>query len=340
MSENITLYPLKFNPILKDMIWGGTRLRDVLKKKDASNTCGESWEISDVPGNSSIVANGFLKDNTLEELIEIYMDDLLGESVFEYFGNRFPLLIKFIDANDKLSVQVHPNDEMALREHDSWGKTEMWYVIQAETNAQLIIGFNQEMNAEKYLYSLKAGKIEEILHYEKAFPGDVFFIPAGRVHAIGAGLLIAEIQQTSDITYRIYDWNRVDSSGKPRQLHTDLAIKAIDFSPIKNIKTSYQIIENETVPLVKCPYFTTNIIEFSRIIEKDYGFIDSFIIYLCVEGSFIIETFNSEPVEVSLGETVLIPAEINNLYLKPIKKTKILEVYIDINQSNHTNSQS
>ncbi|MCX7986234.1 MAG: class I mannose-6-phosphate isomerase [Bacteroidales bacterium] len=329
MENSNTLYPLKFKPILKDVLWGGNKLRVLLNKKDASDQCGESWEISDVPGASSIVANGFLAGNSLNELLEIYMDDLVGESVFERFGDRFPLLIKFIDANDKLSVQVHPDDNMALREHNSWGKTEMWYVVQSEPDAGLIVGFNQPMDQEKYLKYLNEGRLEEILHFEKAQEGDVFFLPAGRVHAIGAGLLIAEIQQTSDITYRIYDWNRVDANGKPRQLHTDLALKAIDFRPIKNIKTHYKPSINQSVELVKCPYFTTNLLEFNQVLEKDYGSVDSFVIYMCLEGEFIIETFNASSVEVSKGETVLIPAEINNLYLKPTPQAKILEVYID-----------
>jgi mannose-6-phosphate isomerase len=323
------LYPLKFKPILKEMIWGGTRLRTVLNKKDATDKCGESWEISDVPGNSSIVANGFLSGNSLNELIEIYMGDLVGDKIFEKYGLLFPLLIKFIDANDKLSVQVHPDDKMAMEEHQSYGKTEMWYIIQAEPDSNLIIGFNRAMDKETYLKYLENRRLEEILNYEKANAGDVFFIPAGRVHAIGSGLLLAEIQQTSDITYRIYDWNRVDSSGKPRQLHTDLALKAIDFSPVKQPKTPYVSALNKAVNIAKCQYFTTNIIEFNHTIEKDYGQLDSFVIYLCVEGSFTIECFDIEPVEVNFGETVLIPAEINNLYLKPHNKAKILEVYIE-----------
>ncbi|HOK51132.1 MAG: type I phosphomannose isomerase catalytic subunit [Bacteroidales bacterium] len=329
MENSNSLYPLKFKPILKDVLWGGTKLRDLLHKKGASDRCGESWEISDVPGASSVVANGFLAGNTLSELVEVYMDDLVGGAVFERFGERFPLLIKFIDANDRLSVQVHPNDEMALREHNSWGKTEMWYVVQAEPDAGLIVGFNRPMDAETYVKYLNEGRLEEILHFEKVKAGDVVFLPAGRIHAIGAGLLIAEIQQTSDITYRIYDWNRLDATGKPRELHTELALKAIDFRPVKNIKTSYTAALNRSVELVKCPYFTTNLLEFEQTIEKDYGAIDSFVIYMCLEGKFTIETFDSNPVDVTMGETVLIPAEINNLYLKPQPRSKILEVYID-----------
>ncbi len=322
------LYPLKFKPILKDMIWGGSKLRTILGKEGASDKCGESWEISDVEGCSSVVANGFLAGNTLNELIEIYMGDLVGDKVFDEFGIRFPLLIKFIDATDKLSVQVHPDDEMALREHQSFGKTEMWYVMQAEAGAELIVGFNKPINPETYLEYLNNQRLEEILNFEKVKTGDVFFLPAGRVHAIGAGLLIAEIQQTSNITYRIYDWNRVDMNGKPRELHTELALKAIDFKPVQNFKTNYELKLNKTSELVSCKYFTTNILEFDREIEKDYGSIDSFVIYMCLEGKMILKPINQEPVHLRMGETLLIPAEIKNVYLEPTEKSKILEVYI------------
>lgn len=329
MSKENSLYPLKFEPIIKEMLWGGSKLQTLLNKSCISNKCGESWEISDVPGNSSVVANGFLAGNTLGEVLEIYMNDLVGDKVYGKYGDRFPLLIKYIDANDKLSVQVHPDDETAMKEHQGYGKTEMWYVMQAEPDSELIIGFEGQMNKETYLNYLKNNELEKILHYEKVQTGDVFFIPAGRVHAIGAGLLIAEIQQTSDITYRIYDWNRIDTNGKPRQLHTDLALKAVDFSPIENTKTKYIPIKNQTISLVQCQYFNTQLLEFDQVIEKDYGFIDSFVIYMCIEGKFIIEGFNFEPVEVTIGETILIPALLNNLYLNPVTKSaKILEIFV------------
>jgi len=224
-----TLYPIKFQPILKDKIWGGPRLKDILNKSTESDKCGESWEISSVQGNLSIVRNGFLTGNNLQELIEVYMGDLVGDKIYSLFGIEFPLLIKFIDANDILSVQVHPDDELARVRHDAYGKTEMWYIIDAEENAELIAGFNRDLNRETYIRHLQGKTLKEILNFEKVRKGDVFFTPAGRVHAVGAGILLAEIQQTSDITYRIYDWERVDDKGNPRELHTELALDALDF---------------------------------------------------------------------------------------------------------------
>jgi mannose-6-phosphate isomerase len=322
------LYPLKFKPILKDMIWGGSKLKTVLNKKGASDKSGESWEISDVKGNPSVVANGFLAGNTINELIEIYMGDLVGDKIYEAFGIQFPLLIKFIDANDKLSIQVHPDDKMAFEEHESYGKTEMWFVMQAEPGANLIVGFNRKLDQQEYLKHFNNNTLPEILNFQKVNAGDVFFLPAGRVHAIGAGLLIAEIQQTSDITYRIFDWDRTDAQGNPRQLHTDLALKAIDFEYIKEVETKYEKKLNESIQAVDCKYFTTNILEFDSEIEKDYNEIDSFIIYICVGGEFSIKYEDCKPVELSFGETVLIPAELKNLCLEPIGKAKLLEVYI------------
>jgi len=223
------LYPLKFTPIYKDKIWGGNKIKSVLNKDFGGlPNCGESWELSGVDGNVSVVSNGYLAGNTLEELLEVYMGDLAGDEVYEHFGNEFPLLIKFIDANDDLSIQVHPNDEMAAERHNSYGKTEMWYVLQADKGSKLQSGFNQQVDQEKYLEKLEKTELTDILNFEEVTAGDVFFIPAGRVHAIGRGILLAEIQQTSDITYRIYDYDRRDDKGNPRELHTDLALDAID----------------------------------------------------------------------------------------------------------------
>lgn len=323
-----TLYPLKFNPILKDLIWGGSKLRTILNKKDASDKCGESWEISDVEGNSSIVANGFLAGNTLGELVEIYMGDLVGDQVYERFNNEFPLLIKFIDANDKLSIQVHPDDEMAAEEHGGAGKTEMWYVMDAAPESELIVGFNKEIDKETYIKLLNENRLTEILNFEKVKPGDVFFLPAGRIHAICNGLLIAEIQQTSNYTYRIFDWNRTDAQGNPRELHTDLALKAMDFSVEKNYRTEYQEKRNQSINLVDCPYFTTNFLSFDKNITRDYYNIDSFVIYICLEGKFKIAGEEFEEISIQKGESVLIPAVLKNIELSPAAPSKIMEVYV------------
>lgn len=233
----MSLYPLKFNPILKDKIWGGSKLKTVLNKDFSPlPNAGESWEISGVEGDVSVVSNGFLEGNNLEELIEIYMGDLVGDHVYENFGIEFPLLIKFIDANDVLSIQVHPDDVLSKERHNAFGKTEMWYVIEADKGSELIVGFNQKVDKDTYIKKLEEGRLEEILNNEPVAKGSCFFIPAGRVHAIGKGILLAEIQQTSDVTYRIYDFNRTDDKGTPRELHTELAVDAIDYSFEKKIQ--------------------------------------------------------------------------------------------------------
>ena len=322
-----TLYPLKFNPILKEMIWGGKRLKEVLNKESLSDKIGESWELSGVEGNISVVANGFLIGNTLEEIIEIYMGDLLGDKVYEKFGLEFPLLIKFIDANDALSIQVHPDDKLAAERHQSFGKTEMWYVLDHEPDAELIVGFNQVMTKDKYVEALNNGKIKDILNSIKVNKGDVFFLPAGRVHAIGAGMMIAEIQQTSNITYRIYDWDRVDSKGNARELHTDLAVDAIDYSYVKDYTTPYKVQENKTVSLLACEYFSTQFLKLNQKVEKDYTLIDSFVIYMALEGAFTIIFPEGEEI-VKKGETVLIPADLKFITIQPQGEASLLEVYI------------
>jgi len=323
-----SLYPLKFEPICLEKIWGGNRLKTLLNKEYDLKNCGESWEISGVEGNVSVVANGFLKGNDLSELIEIYMGDLVGDKVYEKFGNEFPLLIKFIDAQDDLSIQVHPNDELSKERHNAFGKTEMWYVVDAAEGALINSGFNQPVNREKYLEYLENGNLTDLLKYDVAKVGDVFFIPAGRVHAIGKGSMVAEIQQTSDVTYRIFDYNRKDEKGNERELHTDLALDAIDFSFLEDYKTKYSTEPNKSTEIVKCQYFTTNIIELDQPIEKDYSLLDSFVIYITLEGDFEIETDEGK-VEIGKGETVLIPANIELLKLNPKKgKVKLLEVFV------------
>ncbi len=303
-------------------------MQNLLNKEKASDKCGESWEIADVGKDISVVGNGYLAGNNLGELLEVYMGDLVGDKIYDIFGNQFPLLIKFIDATDKLSIQVHPDDKMAQELHNCQGKTEMWYIVDNEQGAELIAGFNKKVDKEIYLNHLNSNNLVDILNFEKVQPGNVFFLPAGRVHAIGAGILLAEIQQSSDITYRIFDWNRLDDNGKPRDLHTDLALKAIDFNFYESYKTNYNTILNKTVNMVNCPYFFTNILQFDKPIEKDYNLIDSFVIYMAIEGQFIIKPLDTEAVEVNKGESVLLPAVVKNLELEPKEQAKILEVYI------------
>ncbi|MCL3778992.1 mannose-6-phosphate isomerase [Prolixibacteraceae bacterium JC049] len=325
------LYPLKFEPIYKDKIWGGDKLKTHFQKNfEPLPNCGESWELSGVAGNVSTVSNGFLKGNNLQELIEIYMGDLVGEGIYERFGEEFPLLIKFIDANDDLSIQVHPDDEMSKERHNAFGKTEMWYVLQADEGAKLVSGFNQEVDKEKYLKYLKDNQLTEILNAEEVKAGDVFFMPAGRVHAIGSGLVIAEIQQTSDVTYRIYDYNRKDDKGNTRELHTDLALDAIDFTLHEEYKTNYTAEANKSSELAKCEYFTTNVLELTHSVEKEYNQLDSFIIYMCLEGECVIGYGEDKAETMKKGDTVLMPANIDNFTLVPKNGTaKMLEVYIE-----------
>jgi len=324
------LYPLKFTPICKDKIWGGNKLNQLLNKQypDLPN-CGESWEISGVQDDVSVVSNGFLKGNNLEELIEVYMGDLVGEKVYEKFGTKFPLLVKFIDANDNLSIQVHPNDELSMERHDAFGKTEMWYVVQADPGARLITGFNRKIDKTGYLKSFKNGQLEQILNYEEVNEGDVFFIPAGRVHAIGKGIVVAEIQQTSDVTYRIYDFNRVDDQGNPRELHTDLAVDAIAYEYETNYRTAYLPIADQSVKLVECQYFTTNILPLTTSVERDFTDMDTFVIYMCLDGSYSI-SWEEDTIVVEKGESILVPAMINNFVLSVIEgsSAKLLEVFI------------
>lgn len=325
-----SLYPLKFTPICKDKIWGGNKLNELLNKQyPEMPNCGESWEISGVQDEISVVSNGFLKGNNLEELIEVYMGDLVGEKVYEKFGTEFPLLVKFIDANDNLSIQVHPNDELAMERHDAYGKTEMWYVIQADPGAKLISGFNRKMDKEGYLKYFQNGQLEEILNYEEVKAGDVFFMPAGRVHAIGKGIVVAEIQQTSDVTYRIYDFNRLDEHGNPRELHTDLAVDAIDYRFETNYRTEYKSIDDKPVKLVECQYFTTNILPLTTSVERDFTDLDTFVIYSCLEGNCTI-AWEDQILLIEKGESLLIPALINNFVLSVVNgaSAKLLEIYI------------
>ena len=319
------LYPFKFQPILKDKIWGGQKLQKILKKPTTSAEAGESWEISDVQGDTSIVSNGTMAGTSLKSLMELHTTELLGHKNFQKFGTKFPLLIKFIDAKLALSVQLHPNDALAKSRHNSFGKTEMWYVVQADSDSNLIVGFNQPMTKELYLKHLEAKTLECILNFDKVDAGDTYFIEVGRIHAIGAGVLLAEIQQTSDITYRVYDWDRVDSEGNHRELHNDIALEAFDFDMPDNYRVNYSRDSQTSTELVSCPYFTTNVIEVktSLLVKNNH---DSFMIYICVEGSAVIN-IEGYQTEFSMGETVLIPACIKSFSIST-NHAKLLEVYI------------
>ncbi|OQB31365.1 MAG: putative mannose-6-phosphate isomerase GmuF [Bacteroidetes bacterium ADurb.Bin174] len=323
-----TLYPLKFTPILKDKIWGGSKLQQLFGKKSKSNKVGESWELSGYNGDLSVVNNGPFAGKNIVELIEMYKEELVGKQVYDRFGNQLPLLFKFIYADDKLSIQVHPDDEVAMERHQSSGKTEMWYVIDAEPGSKLVIGFLQDITREDYLKALEEGRLDDLLQKVEVSAGDVFFIPAGLVHAIGKGIVLAEIQQTSDLTYRIYDYKRPDESGKERQLHTEEALDVIDFSASADPKTIYSKSINELATLVSCDYFTTNIVRFNEQFNRFYGKLDSFVVYMCVEGNFEISC-NGDVTKVKKGETVLIPASVAEVELLPQGEVTLLEVYIN-----------
>lgn len=323
--SSTTFYPLKFKPILKEKIWGGNKLKSLLNKPSVSPQTGESWEISDVEGDTSVISNGSFSGQSLQWLLNQFNEELLGKKNASVYGTKFPLLIKFIDAKEDLSIQLHPNDKLAAKRHNSFGKTEMWYVMQADEDANLIVGFNQKMTPEIYLQHLANKSLPKILNFEPVKTGDAFFIEVGRVHAIGAGVMLAEIQQTSDITYRVYDWDRLDDNGNERELHNDLALDAINFEQKNDYKVSYSTAVNTSNTMVTCSYFTTNFIDLNSTIAKDNNF-DSFIIYMCVEGSFSI-LIDNEETTVYKGETVLLPAAIKSFQLKS-SKAKLLEVHL------------
>lgn len=321
------LYPLKFNPVFSYRIWGGKKLKTVLNKIYNEESIGESWEISDIKNNETTVSEGDLKGKTLKQLIEIFKGNFVGNHVYDFFGNNFPLLIKFIDAKESLSIQVHPEDSLAKKRHNSFGKNEMWYVMQAERDAELIVGFNQKVTKKIYSENLRNSSLYKLLNVEKVKKGDVYYIPTGRVHAIGSGVLLAEIQQTSNITYRIYDYDRVDPvTKKKRELHNNLALDAIDFKFYNNYKTTYSLQTNFHSKLVYSPYFKTNIINVKGELIKNYSKLDSFVIYICVEGNLEVE-YKNKLFSLNMGETLLLPAIINQVKLKSIYSS-LLEVFL------------
>jgi mannose-6-phosphate isomerase len=320
---SIQYYPLVFEPILQDRIWGGTKLRDDLGKKIPTPTTGESWELSAVEGNVSVVKNGTFAGKPLTELLEQYPNEILGTAVHQRFGNQFPLLFKFLDAREDLSIQVHPNDELAKQRHNSFGKTEMWYVMQADEGSRIIVGFNHKSSAQEYLEKLESKQLIDILNQVPAKKGDVFFLETGTIHAIGAGIVIAEIQQTSDITYRIYDWDRVDANGNGRQLHVQEALDAMNYNTTDTQK-QYTKEVNKSNVMVDCPYFTTNFIplEGSTGVSRTG---ESFTVYICTEGEYTVD-LEGETYSFKKGDTVLIPAAVKAFALAG--NATLLEIYI------------
>ena len=316
-------YPLTFTPILKDRIWGGNKLKTYLNKPIVSETTGESWEISTVPGDISVVNSGVLKGKNINDIIDLYPNEILGKSVIARFGKQFPLLFKFIDAKEDLSIQLHPNDDLAKERHDSFGKTEMWYVMQADESARLVVGFKKDSTKEEYLKHLESKNLVALLNESPVKKGDVFFLETGTIHAIGAGVMVAEIQQTSDITYRIYDWDRVDFTGKGRELHTELALEAINYTATP-VKIEYTEEVNNSIQVVNCSYFITNIIALQDcFIWKRKK--QAFTVFMCTNGQFEM-VVNGEILRYNMGDTILIPAIIEHVTLKG--KATLLEISI------------
>jgi mannose-6-phosphate isomerase len=311
------------------MVWGGEK---IAKYKDIQTDIphiGESWEISDYPDHPTVVANGPLAGKTLRELVKEYKGQLVGEHVYATCGEEFPLLIKFIDAHRDLSIQVHPNDSLAANIHGPGvhGKTEMWYVIGADPGAKLYCGLSRKIGPEEYEKMVADGSITEALACYEVKPGDVFFLPAGRVHAICSGCLVAEIQQTSDLTYRIWDYGRLGLDGKPRQLHTELAEKAIDYNVLPTYRTSYEPLQDEEVVLVNCKYFTTSLYDLTLPYARDLSEIDSFMVVMCVSGAGTLEV-DGESIGIKQGETILIPADADDLCFIPEDGMKLITSYI------------
>lgn len=318
-----TKYPLQFDPILKERIWGGQKLKTLLSKDISSEITGESWELSTVKGDVSVVANGNYKGRSLQELLDAFPQEILGSAVHKKFGTEFPLLFKFLDAREDLSIQVHPNDALAKERHNSFGKTEMWYIMQADPGSRIIVGFKEKSSPQEYLKHLENKTLLDILDQVQTKAGDVFFLETGTVHAIGAGVVLAEIQQTSDITYRLYDFDRKDANGNTRELHVDLALEAINYDLTPTQKT-YSKNVNESNVTVQCPYFTTNFLPLDgqAEIKKDGA---SFTVYMCTEGSFAI-SYETQHYEYQKGDTVLVPAGLKKFSLSG--KASLLEIYI------------
>lgn len=322
------MYPLKFKPILKSTIWGGNKIIPFKHLDCQQEQVGESWEISDVKGDESIVANGADAGKNLTQLMNEYKEKLVGKENYERFHGEFPLLIKFIDAQQDLSIQVHPDDELAMKRHNSRGKTEMWYVIGTAEGAHLRSGLSQKITPEEYARRIADNTICDVLADYQIHAGDVFFLPAGRIHSIGAGSFIAEIQETSNITYRIYDFNRKDKNGNTRELHTELSKDAIDYTVHEDYRTHYTPKQNEGVELVKCRHFTTSVYDLTEPMTVDYSELNSFVIYICMEGSCKVTDNEGNELQLRAGESVLFPATAQTIDIAPEGSVKFLETYV------------
>ncbi|MCK9255259.1 MAG: mannose-6-phosphate isomerase, class I [Bacteroidales bacterium] len=318
------LYPIKFKSIYKTKVWGGDKIKNLKSDKKTPDNCGEAWEISAIQGDLSIVSNGFLKNNTIEEIIEIYMGEILGDKIFEKFGYEFPLLIKIIEAKENLSVQVHPNDETAKERHNARGKSEIWYILETDKNAKLVSGFSKSTNAEEFYNAVKQNSLEDLLNAVETKAGEVYYMPAGRVHSLGAGNLILEVQQTSDITYRIYDYGRKD-----RELHLDLAKDVIDYSKTEYLKSFFTKKPDSQNKIISNQFFTLNYLAIMNETQKNYYDLDSFVVYFCINGKVQIKTGSNKTETLTKAETILIPATIKDVHIIPEVYSEIIEIYIE-----------
>ena len=325
------LYPFLFHPNLHTVVWGGHRLQVYKGLQSTDEPIGESWEVSAVPSSTSIISNGSFAGRDIISVISEYPEDILGKAVNKKYHGQLPLLVKFIDAERDLSIQVHPNDEMAQREHGKMGKSEMWYVIKADEGSHLYAGFKQEISPEEYQQRIADGTIIEVLADHQVKAGDVFYLPAGRIHAICGGILLAEVQQSSDVTYRIYDYNRPGMDGKPRELHTELAAQALDYHVEENYRTAYVDNPNKAIQLIDSPYFDVRVMEISKPFHRDLRKYDSFIISMCIEGDCkLCVRSTGDEILLRQGSSTLIPAAIADYDVIPLHHTtRLLDAFID-----------
>ena len=311
---------------MKQTIWGGDKIIPFKHLDDHLENVGESWEISGVPGNETVVADGEYAGKKLNELVIEQKDKLVGKANYERFGDEFPLLIKFIDARQDLSIQVHPTDEIAKRQGKERGKTEMWYIMDSDKDAKLYSGLKMQITPEQYKAMVEDDTITDALAQYEVKEDDCFFLPAGRIHAIGTGCFLAEIQQTSDVTYRIYDFKRKDKDGNYRQLHTKEAAECINYTVEDDYRTHYEHKKNEGVTLVECPYFTTAVYDLDEPMTLDYSELDSFVILIGLKGEGTITDNEGNTVTISAGESILVPATTDTLKVEGT--IKMLETYV------------
>ena len=350
-SKKNQLYPLVFKPNLHTIVWGGSKIKPWKQMPDNGDPIGESWEVSAVPSSPSIVDNGCWAGMSLIDVISKMPTEILGRSVAQKYGNKLPLLVKFIDAEKDLSIQVHPDDKMALREHNKFGKTEMWYVIDAKPESYLYAGFKEELTPEEFheiiensSRPIREGKgrvLTDVLARHEVKTGDVFYIPAGRVHAICGGILLAEVQQSSDVTYRIFDYNRPGMDGKPRELHTELAAKALDYKVYDEYRTEYALKESASSKVIDSPFFNVRVVDIDQRFHRNLVKYDSFVITMCLKGSCHIRIRSTQD-EVVLheGNSCLIPAAIADYDIEPVTgHTLLLDTFIDNRKQTNTTTE-